>query len=472
MRNLLAILSIGAVFVAGSAVVHSIYDVVEPNSVTFPHRSDDNRSILEEFSPDNKPINSLNTSPACKLIQRQFEAQYNRGKNIDLSSNIRDAFTDEKGTTTIRLNNSAISVHGGKKLDVTNPFQAVGVRWAEWITVSGFGNRWDAGGYKTSIVATANIQPEPGHVLALTIGGWGWRGYVYRVYSVPKAQWGLFLENAKKANPNSTFGFKAKFATKVYPNMKLNRFANIFSYRDQLFYIEENEDEETRVTTYQLRKKDVSRLACEIKRGNKIRIDGRWTYKGQLLTSYCFSKIWMSGDNYEHYEEKFGKDQNLDDFRSYPGRYIGGSVPIRLIKSPDWIDASEVSLSRKLSDCVNSEGFQQKKGVEIVVENGLVVSKFPEAAKFADIRHPIEYRLLKKIPLKNCQRFTPYLFKSCVDLGLVEIREESGGTIGVLRDIGIYGIVKDPNTKKHYVIPLVNLGNLSDSMDYVARLKK
>ena len=157
---------------------------------------------------------------------------------------------------------------------------------------------------------------------------------------------------------------------------------------------------------------------------------------------------------------------------SYPGRYIGGPVPIELTKFPDWKNSPEVSLSNKLSDCANSEGFQQKKGVEIIVENGLVVSKFPEAKKFADIRFPIKYRLLKKIPLKHCKRFAPHLFKSCLDLGLVEITEESGGTIGVFHDIGIYGIIKDLDTKKTYVIPLVNLGNLSDSMDYVARLEK
>jgi hypothetical protein len=435
-------------------VVHSITNVVESDTV------------------ENEPINSLNTSPVCMLIQQQFKAQYNRGKNIDLSSSIRDAFTNKGGTTTVNLNSSVVSVSGDKKLDVTNPFQAGGVRWVKWTTVSDFSNRWEAGGYKTSIIATANILPEPGHVLTLTIGGWGWRGYVYRVYSVPKAQWGLFLENAKSENPNSTFDFEASFATKVFPNIKLNRFANILSYRDQLFYIAENEDEGSRVTTYQLRKKGGSRLVCEIKRANKIRRDGRWTYKGQLLSSYCFSRFWMSGDNYEHYEEEFGKKQNLDDFRSYPGRYIGGPVPIKLKKSPDWDNPPEVSLSRKLSDCVNSEGFEKKKGVEIIVENGLIVSKFPEATKFADIKHPIKYRLLKKIPLKHCQRFAPHFSKSCLELGLVEITEESGGSIGVFHDIGIYGIVKDLDTRTTYVIPLVNLGSLGDSMDYVARLEK
>jgi hypothetical protein len=455
MRNLVFILSICAAFVAGSAVVHSNYDVVQAVAVK------------------NEPIKSLNSSPVCELIQRQFKAQYNDGKNIDLSSSIRDAFTDERGTTTVNLNNSVVLVRGGKRVDVTNPFQTDGVRWAKWTISRGFNNRWESGGYKTSIIATAdNILPKPGHILALTIGGWGWRGYVYRVYSVPKAQWGSFLKSAKTASPNSTFGFKPTFATKVYPGLKLNKFANIFTYDDKLFYIEENEDENTRVTTYQLNEKDGSKLVCKIERVNKILPDGRWIFKEKLLTSYCFSRVWISLDNYQFYEEEFGRDQNFDEFMSRPGKYIGGAVPVELTRLPDWGNPLEVSLPKRLSNCVDSDRLHKKNDVKIIVEDGLVVSKFPKDKKFGYINYPIKYRLLKRITLKHCQRFAPHLFKDCVDLGLVEITEESGGSIGIIHHIGIYGIFKNTKTRKAYVIPLINLDNLSNSMDYIARLEK
>jgi hypothetical protein len=206
----------------------------------------------------NSPGSFAADAPVCKLMQKQFEPQYRSRQPLNVSSVIKDTFGEDPTY-------SGLSVPVGERLIVSNPFKAEGVQWAKWTTAKGFDHVWFDGGYGTSIIATADIQPGSSHILALTIGGIGWRGHRYRIYNVPKSKLGQFIEKAKTADPLTAFVFDATFANKFYPTLQMNDdsqwLANIFSYQNEVFSLDYNGSDN--LTIYQLSNNRI-RERCEI----------------------------------------------------------------------------------------------------------------------------------------------------------------------------------------------------------------
>jgi hypothetical protein len=78
--------------------------------------------------------------------------------------------------------------------------------------------------------------------------------------------------------------------------------------------------------------------------------------------------------------------------------------------------------------------------------------------------------VLRQLPLKHCGALAPYFAKNCVDLRLIQIAEDTGGSIGDKVDVGIYGLVKEPASEELYVAPLVNFDNVNDALNYLGGL--
>ena len=51
-----------------------------------------------------------------------------------------------------------------------------------------------------------------------------------------------------------------------------------------------------------------------------------WEITKQLIPPQCFSTVWMSGDNYEEFADKFAIS-NYIDFKKKPGKYLGKQIP-------------------------------------------------------------------------------------------------------------------------------------------------
>jgi len=190
---------------------------------------------------------------------------------------------------------------------------------------------------------------------------------------------------------------------------------------------------------------------------------GVWTYKDKELTAACFTVPWLSGDNYEHYYEKYFGDKTdihnyyhsapyvetknipYDDFLTFIGKYIGKQVPIEPIPSP-WED---IDGEKYLYLAVNL-----KKCVPASTTNDLT------------------YEVVRNIPQRFCKTLAPNYPKSCHQLRLVEVTGPCGGSMGCDVNYAIYGIVDDPKTKEAYVVPLVNLKTLNDALNFVDELEK
>lgn len=202
----------------------------------------------------------------------------------------------------------------------------------------------------------------------------------------------------------------------------------------------------------------------------KSLLDGSWKFKGDLLTGDCFTTIWLSGDNYEHYYEKFGANKGITwkDFSENIGRYIGGPVPIAPIESP-WANITseeKISLAKKLTECRHDKALYK-----IAMDDGWV--KKNKCFKDASTRCLVnKYRLIKHIKLDHCRRLAPYFPDNCTDIGLVQKSEETGGSLGNKVNEAIYGLINDPNTNEYYLIPLVNFMSLNDALNYVDQLNQ
>lgn len=214
---------------------------------------------------------------------------------------------------------------------------------------------------------------------------------------------------------------------------------------------------------------------------SKRPFDGSWKYKENLLTSECFTTEWLSSDNYEFYYDHFvnKKITDWDGFKKYIGRYIGDLVPVAPIPSP-WptVLAKELSLTAKLSGCLKNENLAKIK----MKDEGREIKSIKNKNGWVETTHcskddpkrclVYKYRLLKRIALKHCGFLAPNLSDSCIDLGLVQISEETGGSMGNDNHVGIYGIVREPTSAETYVIPLVNFDHLNEALNYVDQLNQ
>lgn len=194
-----------------------------------------------------------------------------------------------------------------------------------------------------------------------------------------------------------------------------------------------------------------------------------WKYNGDLLTKNCFATEWYSGDNYEYHHEKYGEVKGVDlrDFVLNPGRYIGGPIPVAPIVPPGdkFTSAEEWLLARKLSSC----GQSSPGAGEITIADGWVSNQycFPEA-QVPCLKH--SYGLLKRISLDHCRELAPHFSENCIDLGLVQVSEETGGSMGNDVNEGIYGIMEDPVSGEKYMVPLVNFPSLNEALNYIDQL--
>ena len=154
-----------------------------------------------------------------------------------------------------------------------------------------------------------------------------------------------------------------------------------------------------------------------------------WTVNDKLLTHKCFVTEWVSSDNFQEIAEHFGiKDE--DDFSENPGMYVGSQI-----NSYETIDASwgeKVFFIMKIDDCTADNKTKIK-------ENGTVVNKDPEGDK------DVYYQLIRSYNPNACKRLAPNINVNCLEAYLVLVGSETGGSMGVDIEYGIYGLFDLPN---------------------------
>jgi hypothetical protein len=173
-------------------------------------------------------------------------------------------------------------------------------------------------------------------------------------------------------------------------------------------------------------------------------IHSEWHYKGKTINKNCFTTIWLSGDNYEHFHEEFAEDVDYSTFFRFIGLYIGKQISIEPIANP-WTDiglTEPLSLTAKIPDCLHADDIEQT------------------------------YKILKDIPKSYCKSLAPNFPQGCEDVRLVKVTGDCGGSMGCKVDTVIYGIVNDPETAESYVVPLVNFDSENDALNFIEELRE
>ena len=193
-------------------------------------------------------------------------------------------------------------------------------------------------------------------------------------------------------------------------------------------------------------------------------LDVSWKYKDTILPHNCFTLMWFSSDNYEEfYKSLEKKDADFLTFYANIGRYIGGQIPLGPIVA-SWEE--EISLTPKLSQCVRHD-----KLSKVEITDSWVVTRNYTANDCSSERClDAGYRVLKRISLDHCRLLVPYFAETCLDMRLVQIFQETGGSMGNKGDVGIYGIIKDPASKELHIAPLANFDSVNDALNYVDQI--
>ena len=192
-----------------------------------------------------------------------------------------------------------------------------------------------------------------------------------------------------------------------------------------------------------------------------------WKINGKILPPQCFSTLWMSGDNYEDFADKFAI-RDYEHFSKNPGLYFGKEIPKfdSIVSSWD----SEIYLATSLKKCFG--GILRFGGVknigfpEIQIDKKSVKTKICSST---EVCTHFEYTILEEIASDECQTLAPHVEAKCLGSYLISIGDYSGGTMGWDMSHNIYGLFALNNNQK-YVIPLKNFDKKNDAINYVKQI--
>jgi len=176
---------------------------------------------------------------------------------------------------------------------------------------------------------------------------------------------------------------------------------------------------------------------------------GEWLHDGRSLNGSCFTTIWYSGDNYEHFHETFAKNIDFATFSKFIGRYLGKLVPIEPIPNPWWEEQESLALAEQ--------------------ESLALAVKIPDCPRDDDEK---TYQVLKEISKSHCASLAPNFPQGCEDIRLLTVIGPCGGSMGCAANTAIYTIINNRETKDTYMVPLVNFDSENDALNFLDMLKK
>jgi hypothetical protein len=162
-----------------------------------------------------------------------------------------------------------------------------------------------------------------------------------------------------------------------------------------------------------------------------------WLHEGRELEGSCFTTIWYSGDNYEHFHDTYAEAENYQIFSRFIGKYIGKQIPLKAVPSP-W-DKGTLELAVNLSHCSKTDDEKT-------------------------------YEVLKEIPRTYCKSLAPNFSQECDHIRLIKVSGPCGGSMGCSINTALYAIVDEQKTKNSYMVPLVNFDSENDALNYVDKL--
>lgn len=197
--------------------------------------------------------------------------------------------------------------------------------------------------------------------------------------------------------------------------------------------------------------------------------NARWVYEDQIIHPSCFTKPYISNDNFEEFALKFNiKDQ--PDFFENPYKYYGNKISNYDAFTPSWCSDNfcpgSISIGVHLNNCpkidpVNKEEVSVWKFHSTQNSHRGIYQSTVDADGLENEQY---YSVIGNIPKKYCEEITPDL-DGCLEAKLIEVGDYSGGTFGWHFSYGVFGLFEQLNNKK-VILPLIYFNTKNDALNY------
>lgn len=178
-----------------------------------------------------------------------------------------------------------------------------------------------------------------------------------------------------------------------------------------------------------------------------------WKVDGKFIIAECFETMWISGDNYEAFYEKYIKDggnaewwenKNFQRFVVNIGKHLNKEIPLNHSIDPGWSDMSSLSLTKSLKGCLS-----ERAHTDVIYETTI----FYQGNK-GNEQNDIGYKVLEDYDISVAKKLAPHIKQQFESIKKVEVSEWGGGSMGHNYFIVTYGVISIDGKK--IILPLKN----------------
>lgn len=183
-----------------------------------------------------------------------------------------------------------------------------------------------------------------------------------------------------------------------------------------------------------------------------------WRLDGGVIHPFCFSRPWMSGDNFEEFADVFGISDAQNLF-SAPGKLFGTKISDYEPLRPSWCSDSEEC---KTISLVNEVAACSPKIFKFEIRSESIWLK--DSTDGYDVEY--SYGTLVEFDPQKCSDLAPNIGTKCLESFLVSIGDYSGGSMGWDMSYGIYGLFDVPKFGTS-IVPLVFFENKNSALNFL-----
>ena len=195
-----------------------------------------------------------------------------------------------------------------------------------------------------------------------------------------------------------------------------------------------------------------------------------WSHDGQILHPSCFTKPYISNDNFEEFVEKFAIEDQTDFFNN-PSNYYGNKIQDYDDFTPSWCSETfcpspgKISLGVYLENCPPITPIENKEiDIWTFRSSKTNLTGLYQIMEDSDgFNTEWYYSVLGDISQRYCEELTIDL-DGCIEAKLIEVADYSGGSFGWLFSYGIFGLFELPNQKK-IMLPLKYFATKNDALN-------
>ena len=180
--------------------------------------------------------------------------------------------------------------------------------------------------------------------------------------------------------------------------------------------------------------------------------DTAWEVEGKFIIPECFITLWISGDNYEEFFDKYKiesthlNNEGFNKFTQNIGLYLNKEVPLNHIILPDWqYTPYGISLTKNLNNCLSEKP-------ENKIYN-ITYSYFDDGEEYTS-ESEIGYEVLETLDINIAKKLAPNIKTKFDSIKKIRVADWGGGSMGHTFLTVTYGLLEIDGRK--LILPLKN----------------